>query len=145
MKILSRWKLSRAPTIFFRPYRLWAYISANPRAAPRSSASWKYVGGVLLLLYLPGVGFDFSIKVVKIGLRKLISNPLSKMHYTALLSALLAASSVQAHSTFQQLWVNGVDKAGTCARAPLSNSPVTSVSTAVRNCLCLLPTCCRLT
>jgi cellulase len=41
-------------------------------------------------------------------------------------AALLA--SVTAHSTFQQLWVNGVDKGGTCIRTPPSNSPVTSVS-----------------
>lgn len=54
------------------------------------------------------------------------------MKSTAVIAGLLAAaSSVSAHSTFQQLWVNGVDQAGTCVRVPPSNSPVTSVSSAV--------------
>ncbi|RPA74002.1 hypothetical protein BJ508DRAFT_215774 [Ascobolus immersus RN42] len=47
--------------------------------------------------------------------------------------ALLAfATSVAAHSTWQQLWVNGVDKASTCARLPASNSPVGTTEAAVR-------------
>ncbi len=41
---------------------------------------------------------------------------------------LVSTTSVLAHSTFQELWVNGVDKAGTCVRTPPSNNPVTSVS-----------------
>lgn len=41
---------------------------------------------------------------------------------------LAAVPSAICHSTFQQLWVGGVDQAGNCARTPLSNSPVTSVS-----------------
>jgi cellulase len=44
------------------------------------------------------------------------------------LAASTLATSVLGHATFQQLWVNGVDQAGTCVRQPPSNSPVTSVS-----------------
>ncbi|KAI0761258.1 glycoside hydrolase family 61 protein [Trametes elegans] len=39
------------------------------------------------------------------------------------------AASVAAHATFQDLWINGVDQGSSCVRLPLSNSPVTSVST----------------
>jgi cellulase len=42
--------------------------------------------------------------------------------------AVLAASEVAAHATFQQLWVDGVDKGGSCVRLPKSNSPVTNVN-----------------
>ncbi|KAI1262286.1 glycoside hydrolase family 61 protein [Xylariaceae sp. FL1019] len=50
----------------------------------------------------------------------------------ALLSAAFAAN-VAAHSTFQQLWVDGVDQGSTCIRMPPSNNPVTSVgSTDIR-------------
>lgn len=34
----------------------------------------------------------------------------------------------QAHATFQEMWVNGVDQGSFCVRLPLSNSPVTSVT-----------------
>jgi len=51
-----------------------------------------------------------------------------KITNTFLAGLLAAASTASAHATFQQLWVNGVDKAGTCVRTPLSNSPVTSVT-----------------
>jgi cellulase len=44
------------------------------------------------------------------------------------LASALAIQHVAAHATFQQLWVNGVDKASTCVRMPSSNSPVSSVS-----------------
>ena len=37
---------------------------------------------------------------------------------TAIL-ALASASTVAAHATFQQLWVNGEDLADTCVRAPV--------------------------
>ncbi|KAH8103861.1 glycosyl hydrolase family 61-domain-containing protein [Cristinia sonorae] len=47
---------------------------------------------------------------------------------SALFTALLAASSVSAHATFQDLWVNGVDKQGTCVRQPLNNNPVERVN-----------------
>ncbi|KAK0710847.1 glycoside hydrolase family 61 protein [Lasiosphaeris hirsuta] len=43
--------------------------------------------------------------------------------------AALLAQEAAAHATFQQLWVDGVDFAGQCARRPASNSPVTSVTT----------------
>ena len=46
----------------------------------------------------------------------------------AVIIALGLLASASAHSTWQQLWVNGVDKAGTCVRKPPSNNPVTSVS-----------------
>ncbi|KAK6067158.1 endoglucanase II [Seiridium cupressi] len=39
-----------------------------------------------------------------------------------------AAKNVAAHATFQDLWVDGVDQGTTCARIPLSNSPVTDVT-----------------
>ncbi|VDC03166.1 unnamed protein product [Peniophora sp. CBMAI 1063] len=45
---------------------------------------------------------------------------------TALLAAL--ASSVASHATFQDFWVNGVDQGAFCVRLPLSNSPVTDVT-----------------
>ncbi|KAF2031779.1 hypothetical protein EK21DRAFT_62484 [Setomelanomma holmii] len=38
------------------------------------------------------------------------------------------ASTAAGHATFQELWVNGVDQQGTCARLPTSNSPVTDVT-----------------
>ncbi|KAF2683310.1 lytic polysaccharide monooxygenase [Lentithecium fluviatile CBS 122367] len=38
------------------------------------------------------------------------------------------ASSVAAHATWQELWVNGEDKAKTCVREPQSNSPITDVT-----------------
>ncbi|KAI1193424.1 carbohydrate-binding module family 1 protein [Nemania serpens] len=47
--------------------------------------------------------------------------------YTAATVA-LAATKVAAHATFQDLWVNGVDYITTCARLPLSNSPVQVVT-----------------
>ncbi|KAI1103491.1 glycoside hydrolase [Jackrogersella minutella] len=40
----------------------------------------------------------------------------------------LSATRVAGHATFQDLWIDGVDKGATCARLPLSNSPVTDVS-----------------
>ncbi|KAL7275357.1 hypothetical protein RUND412_001693 [Rhizina undulata] len=45
-----------------------------------------------------------------------------------LASFLAAASTVSAHSTWQELWVDGVDEVGTCVRLPPSNSPVTDVT-----------------
>lgn len=39
-----------------------------------------------------------------------------------------AIAFVSAHATFQELWINGVDAGSSCARAPASNSPVTSVT-----------------
>lgn len=41
---------------------------------------------------------------------------------TAIL-ALASASTVAAHATFQQLWVNGEDLADTCVRAPVRPFP----------------------
>ncbi|KAK3357776.1 glycoside hydrolase family 61 protein [Lasiosphaeria hispida] len=42
--------------------------------------------------------------------------------------AALVAQEATAHATFQQLWVDGVDFAGQCARRPASNTPVTNVA-----------------
>ncbi|KAH6657958.1 glycosyl hydrolase family 61-domain-containing protein [Truncatella angustata] len=39
-----------------------------------------------------------------------------------------AVKNVAAHATFQQLWVDGVDQGTSCARIPLSNSPVQDVT-----------------
>jgi len=49
------------------------------------------------------------------------------MRYSAALLA--CATSVLGHSTFQEFWSAGKDDVSTCARLPLSNNPVTSVST----------------
>lgn len=47
--------------------------------------------------------------------------------------ALLAfATSVAAHSTWQQLWVNGVDQDQKCVRLPANNNPVGTTDAAVR-------------
>ncbi|KAI0796064.1 glycosyl hydrolase family 61-domain-containing protein [Abortiporus biennis] len=51
------------------------------------------------------------------------------MFLSTIFAALLAATAVNAHATFQELWVNSVDEAGTCVRLPPSNNPVTSVTT----------------
>lgn len=48
------------------------------------------------------------------------------MKHIISLAALIA--SAMAHSTFQELWVDGVDQEGTCIRTPPSNSPVTSAT-----------------
>jgi cellulase len=46
----------------------------------------------------------------------------------------LTAQQVAGHSTFQELWVNGIDKQGTCVRTPPSNSPVTDVTSTTLRC-----------
>lgn len=58
------------------------------------------------------------------------------MKYTvsAALAVALASQHVSAHSTFQQLWVDGVDFDTQCARTPLSNSPVTDITSADMAC-----------
>ncbi|CAN8103905.1 unnamed protein product [Discula destructiva] len=51
------------------------------------------------------------------------------MKYTSFaLAAALAAQKVSAHATWQNLWVDGVDYDTQCARIPVSNSPVTDVT-----------------
>ncbi|KAI1505914.1 glycosyl hydrolase family 61-domain-containing protein [Biscogniauxia marginata] len=40
----------------------------------------------------------------------------------------LAARRAAAHATFQDLWVDGVDQGSTCARLPVSNSPIQDVT-----------------
>ncbi|EKM57567.1 glycoside hydrolase family 61 protein [Phanerochaete carnosa HHB-10118-sp] len=47
------------------------------------------------------------------------------------LSIAFAASLIAgaaAHATWQELWINGVDQGSSCVRLPLSNSPVTDVT-----------------
>lgn len=44
-----------------------------------------------------------------------------------LLASALAFQHAAGHAIFQQLWVDGVDKASTCIRMPGSNTPVTNV------------------
>ncbi|ORY64192.1 glycosyl hydrolase family 61-domain-containing protein [Pseudomassariella vexata] len=56
-----------------------------------------------------------------------------KLTYYAALAA-LAASTVSAHSLFQQLWVDGVDMISQCVRTPPSNSPVTNVGSSDIRC-----------
>ena len=52
-----------------------------------------------------------------------------------MLSALLTFASllttIAAHATFQEMWVNGVDQGSYCVRLPQSNSPVTDVTSDV--------------
>ena len=43
-----------------------------------------------------------------------------------------AISTASAHATFQQLGVNGVDKADTCIRKPANNNPVGSTSADIK-------------
>jgi cellulase len=43
------------------------------------------------------------------------------------IAILASASLAMGHATFQQLWVDGVDQAGSCVRPPASNSPVQGV------------------
>ncbi|KAL1948857.1 hypothetical protein VTO73DRAFT_10663 [Trametes versicolor] len=49
--------------------------------------------------------------------------------FAKLVAAAALVASVAAHATFQEMWINGVDQGSSCVRLPLSNSPVTSVST----------------
>jgi cellulase len=48
------------------------------------------------------------------------------------LSLIALATSVSAHATWQELWVDGVDQVGTCVRLPTSNSPVGTLDDTVR-------------
>ncbi|TDZ22880.1 putative endo-beta-1,4-glucanase D [Colletotrichum orbiculare MAFF 240422] len=48
--------------------------------------------------------------------------------FTTTMALLSAVGTALGHATFQQLWVGSKDQGSTCARLPLSNSPVTSVS-----------------
>ncbi|KAF5386515.1 hypothetical protein D9757_005870 [Collybiopsis confluens] len=50
------------------------------------------------------------------------------MYYYSLLAAACLVTSVSAHATFQELWINGVDQGSSCVRLPLSNNPVTDVT-----------------
>lgn len=50
------------------------------------------------------------------------------------LASSLLLQQVAAHATFQQLWVNGVDKSSTCIRMPRGNSPVSSVTSTDLRC-----------
>lgn len=52
----------------------------------------------------------------------------------AVLAVTAATVNVAAHSTFQQLWVDGVDYDTQCIRMPPSNSPVTSVGSSDIRC-----------
>lgn len=49
---------------------------------------------------------------------------------TSLALAASLAASAAAHATFQAMWINGVDYGSACVRLPLSNSPVTDVTSA---------------
>ncbi|KAG8160264.1 hypothetical protein KVR01_009800 [Diaporthe batatas] len=51
-----------------------------------------------------------------------------KYAFSAALATALAAKNVVAHATFQQLWVDGTDYDTSCARIPLTNSPVQDVT-----------------
>ncbi|KAA8901793.1 glycosyl hydrolase family 61-domain-containing protein [Sphaerosporella brunnea] len=49
-----------------------------------------------------------------------------------LFSILALATSVAAHATWQELWVDGVDEGGTCDRLPINNSPIGTTDPDVR-------------
>ncbi|KAG8856014.1 hypothetical protein FRB96_006581 [Tulasnella sp. 330] len=49
------------------------------------------------------------------------------MLYSALAAACFVATA-SAHATFQDFWINGVDQGDCCVRLPLSNNPVTDVT-----------------
>ncbi|KAE9404931.1 hypothetical protein BT96DRAFT_1015879 [Gymnopus androsaceus JB14] len=51
-----------------------------------------------------------------------------KNMYYSVIAALYFITSASAHATFQELWINGVDAGSSCVRLPLSNSPVTDVT-----------------
>ncbi|KAI0127596.1 glycoside hydrolase family 61 protein [Xylariales sp. AK1849] len=57
-----------------------------------------------------------------------------KLNINAAIVALVVAENVAAHATFQDLWVDGVDQGTMCARIPLSNSPVTDVTSTDMTC-----------
>ncbi|KAF9525077.1 glycosyl hydrolase family 61-domain-containing protein [Crepidotus variabilis] len=46
------------------------------------------------------------------------------MRFSSFASIATLVASALAHSTFQQLWINGVDAGTSCARLPTSNSPI---------------------
>ncbi|KAJ3868267.1 glycosyl hydrolase family 61-domain-containing protein [Lentinula novae-zelandiae] len=48
--------------------------------------------------------------------------------YYSLIAAACFVASASAHATFQDLWINGVDAGSSCVRLPLSNNPVTDVT-----------------
>ncbi|KAI5816973.1 glycosyl hydrolase family 61-domain-containing protein [Pyronema omphalodes] len=45
---------------------------------------------------------------------------------------ILLASFVAAHATWQELWVNGIDKVSTCVRLPSNNSPIGTTEANIR-------------
>lgn len=47
-------------------------------------------------------------------------------------TVLAFVTSAAAHSTWQQLWVNGVDQASTCARLNLNNNPIGTTTADIR-------------
>ncbi|TFK66435.1 hypothetical protein BDN72DRAFT_146893 [Pluteus cervinus] len=49
---------------------------------------------------------------------------LTSMKLSVLAALLASATTINAHATFQQFWVNGKDQAGTCVRKPSTNNPV---------------------
>lgn len=51
-----------------------------------------------------------------------------KYTFSAAITAAFAVQHVAAHATWQDLWVDGVDYDTQCARQPVSNSPVTDVT-----------------
>lgn len=125
-------------------YEIWLQDSS-----PRSNASWSQIRdfcrglGFLLMIesaYCRGATLCWAVtrrtlKTLaassKRGTSAFFSVAYSTMLFTSLAAAFLAASSVQAHATFQQFWVGSVDQVDKCVRKPASNSPVTSVTTNV--------------
>lgn len=52
---------------------------------------------------------------------------------TSVFALVALATSVTAHATFQQLWINEVDAGSSCVRTPANNGPVLDVNSAVRH------------
>ncbi|CCA72220.1 related to family 61 endoglucanase [Serendipita indica DSM 11827] len=48
--------------------------------------------------------------------------------FLPLLATLASIPAINAHATFQELWVGSTDEAGSCIRLPFNNSPVTDVT-----------------
>ncbi|KAI2634069.1 carbohydrate-binding module family 1 protein [Xylaria nigripes] len=50
------------------------------------------------------------------------------LHTVAAAAVVFGATTIAAHATFQDLWIDGVDNGATCARLPVSNNPVQDVT-----------------
>jgi lytic cellulose monooxygenase (C1-hydroxylating) len=85
----------------------------------------------ILVVHLSLCDFTFIFNdILFTSENTLISTSRTDKMKSAIYAGLLAyaVQNVAAHATFQELWIDGVDQGTTCARTPLSNSPVTDVT-----------------